>query len=114
MTATAPEPTGSMWVEVAYAEPDQQVILEVNVPEDATVQMAIEASGILQRFPDIDLEQQKVGIFSRLVTLNQRLQPRDRVEIYRPLLADPKAARRQRAAKNAEESDKQKNNEEEA
>lgn len=99
MTQAMPGATGPMWVEVAYAEPDQQVILKVYVPEDATAQMAINASGILERFPDIDLEKQKIGIFSRLVTLNQRLQPRDRVEIYRPLLADPKAARRERAAK---------------
>ena len=99
MTEVASDKTGSMWVEVAYAEPDQQVILKVNVPEDATAQTAIEASGVLERFPGIDLEKQKVGIFSRLVTLNQRLQPRDRVEIYRPLLADQKAARRERAAK---------------
>lgn len=99
MTEAVPGATGSMWVEVAYALPDQQVILKVNVPDDATAQTAIDASGILARFPDIDLEKQKIGIFSRLVTLNQRLQPRDRVEIYRPLLADPKAARRERAAK---------------
>lgn len=99
MTEAASGTTGSMWVEVAYAEPDQQVILKVNVPDDATAQMAIDASGVLERFPDIDLEKQKIGIFSRLVTLNQRLQPRDRVEIYRHLLADPKAARRERAAK---------------
>ncbi len=99
MTQAEPGATGSMWVEVAYAKPDQQVILKVNVPDDATAQTAIEASGILERFPDIDLKKQKIGIFSRLVALNQRLQPRDRVEIYRPLLADPKAARRERAAK---------------
>ena len=99
MTEAVPGTTDSMWVEVAYAEPDQQVILKVNVPDDATAQTAIDASGILERFPDIDLEKQKIGIFSRLVTLNQRLQPRDRIEIYRPLLADPKAARRERAAK---------------
>ena len=102
MTEAVSGATGSMWVEVAYAEPDQQVILKVNVPDDATAQMAIDASGILERFPDIDLEKQKIGIFSRLVTLNQRLQPRDRVEIYRRLLADPKAARRERAAKKEE------------
>lgn len=98
MTQAEPGTTGSMWVEVAYAKPDQQVILKVNVPDDATAQTAIEASGILERFPEIDLKKQKIGIFSRLVALNQRLQPRDRVEIYRPLLADPKAARRERAA----------------
>ena len=87
-----------MAVEVAYAVPDQQVILPVLVASDATVEMAIAASGVLTRFPAIDLGTQKVGIFSRLVSLNQPLQPRDRIEIYRPLQADPKAARRARAA----------------
>lgn len=99
MTESMPDTSGGMWVEVAYAKPEQQVILEVRVPADATAQAAIDASGILERFPEIDLEQQKIGIFSRLVALNQRLQPRDRIEIYRHLLADPKAARRERAAK---------------
>ncbi|MHB1229836.1 MAG: RnfH family protein [Halothiobacillus sp. 20-54-6] len=91
-----------MPVEVAYALPDQQVILPVLVPVDATVESAIRASGVLDRFADIDLSRQKVGIFSRLVTLNQRLQPRDRIEIYRPLQADPKTARRERAAQKSE------------
>ncbi|MHB9022050.1 MAG: RnfH family protein [Halothiobacillus sp.] len=91
-----------MPVEVAYALPDQQVILPVLVPADATVESAIKASGVLDRFADIDLSRQKVGIFSRLVTLNQRLQPRDRIEIYRPLQADPKTARRERAAQKSE------------
>jgi len=95
----APQTPGTIKVEVAYALPDQQVILDVEVPDDATAQMAIAASGICARFPDIDFEKQKIGIFSRLVALNQRLQPRDRIEIYRPLQADPKAARRERAAK---------------
>lgn len=98
MTEGATDSTNSMWVEVAYAKPDRQVISNVNVPKDATAQTAIDASGILERFPEIDLTKQKIGIFSRLVPLNQHLQPRDRVEIYRPLLADPKAARRERAA----------------
>jgi putative ubiquitin-RnfH superfamily antitoxin RatB of RatAB toxin-antitoxin module len=93
---------GVIAVEVAYAKPDQQVILSLTVPENATVQMAIDASGIKEQFPEIDLVHQKVGIFSRLVTLNQRLQARDRIEIYRPLQADPKVARRERAAKKDE------------
>jgi putative ubiquitin-RnfH superfamily antitoxin RatB of RatAB toxin-antitoxin module len=86
-----------MAVEVAYALPDQQVILPVLVSVDATVETAIKASGVLERFADIDLSTQKVGIFSRLVPLSQVVQPRDRIEIYRPLQADPKAARRARA-----------------
>ncbi len=89
-------------VEVAYALPEQQVILPVLVAMDATVDMAIQASGVLEQFPDIDLTAQKVGIFSRLVALTQPLQPRDRIEIYRPLQADPKTARRARALKTAD------------
>jgi len=91
-----------MMVEVAYALPEQQVILPVLVAMDATVDMAIQASGVLEQFPDIDLTAQKVGIFSRLVALTQPLQPRDRIEIYRPLQADPKTARRARALKTAD------------
>ncbi len=86
-----------MTVEVAYALPEQQVILPVLVASDATVEVAIKASGVLDQFADIDLTTQKVGIFSRLVPLSQALQPRDRIEIYRPLKADPKTARRARA-----------------
>ena len=63
-----------------------------------TVREAIERSGILKRFPEIDLEINKVGIFGRLVTLEQALDTGDRVEIYLPLIADPKAQRKKRAA----------------
>ena len=86
-----------MKVEVAYARPDVQVILEVDVPEGATVEEAIRASGILERFPEIDLAKQKVGIFSKVAPLSKALVEWDRIEIYRALIADPKAARRQRA-----------------
>lgn len=88
-----------MRVEVAYARPDVQVILEVDVPEGATAEEAIRASGILERFPEIDLTKQKVGIFSKVAPLSKELREWDRVEIYRALIADPKAARRQRAQK---------------
>ncbi|WP_322629846.1 RnfH family protein [Halothiobacillus sp.] len=96
--AAETEPATTMLVEVAYALPDQQVILPVLVLANATAEQAIVASGVLRQFPEIDLAQQKIGIFSRIVPLTQPLQPRDRVEIYRPLIADPKAARRERAA----------------
>ncbi|QGT77945.1 RnfH family protein [Guyparkeria halophila] len=88
-----------MKVEVAYARPDVQVILEVDVAEAATVEEAIRLSGILERFPEIDLSTQKVGVFAKVAPLSQALREWDRVEIYRPLIADPKAARRQRAQK---------------
>ena len=86
-------------VEVAYALPDRQVILAAVVPANSTAHQAIELSGIIEKFPEIDLAKNKIGIFSRLVPLSQTLQAHDRVEIYRPLIADPKAARRERAAR---------------
>ena len=88
-----------MLVEVAYARPDTQIILSVEVDETATVNEAIVMSGILEHFPDIDLEKNKVGIFSKLTKLDATLREKDRVEIYRPLIADPKASRKKRAAK---------------
>lgn len=84
-------------VEVVYARPDQQVILPVQLPAGATVEEAIRRSGILERFPEIDLGRNKVGIWSRLTKLDTPLRDRDRVEIYRPLIADPKEVRRKRA-----------------
>ena len=88
-----------MLVEVAYAQPDQQVILKVHVDETATVNEAIVLSGILDQFPEIDLEKNKVGIFGKISKLDANLREKDRVEIYRPLIADPKASRKKRAAK---------------
>lgn len=87
-------------VEVGYAKVDQQVLVPVSVQEDATVLEAIESSGILKQFPEIDLAENKVGIFSKACKLDHKLRAGDRVEIYRPLLADPKESRRQRAGKN--------------
>lgn len=84
-------------VEVAYATADEQVILALQASPGITVEEAIRRSGIQQRFVEIDLTRQKVGIFSRPVELTQRLRHKDRVEIYRPLLADPKEMRRRRA-----------------
>lgn len=87
-----------MRVEVAYARPDVQVIIPVDVEEGATVKEAIERSGVLGKFPEIDLEKGKFGVFGKLSKLDATLRPRDRVEIYRPLIADAKAVRKQRAA----------------
>lgn len=86
-------------VEVAYAKPEQQVILNASVPEGATVEEAIIKSGVLTRFPEIDLSRAKVGIFSSACKLDRVLKEFDRVEIYRPLLHDPKESRRNKAAK---------------
>lgn len=78
-----------MQVGVAYSEPAQQVWLRIEVPEEATVQQAIEQSGLLQKFPAIDLGNYKVGIFGKSAELDALLKPGDRVEIYRPITADP-------------------------
>jgi len=85
-------------VEVAYALPEEQVIMEVDVPPATTVEAAIQASGILEHFPDIDLDKNKIGIFGKLTKKTTELRDRDRIEIYRPLIADPKEVRKKRAA----------------
>jgi uncharacterized protein len=82
-----------MKVSVVYALPDRQVWLDVDVAEQSTVRQAIEASGILRAFPSIDLGSQRVGIFGKPVALEARLEVGQRVEIYRPITADPIALR---------------------
>lgn len=91
--------TRKMNVEVAYAKPGEQVILSLGVAEGDTVEAVIRKSGILERFPEIDLEQNRVGIFSKPCKLDQSVRAGDRIEIYRPLIADPKEARRIRATR---------------
>lgn len=90
---------GRDWVEIAYARADEQAILSIEADKGLTVKEAIGRSGILRRFPEIDLKVNRVGIFSKLAKLDQVLEPGDRVEIYRTLIADPKEARKQRAAR---------------
>ncbi|MBL8468309.1 RnfH family protein [Methyloversatilis discipulorum] len=85
-------------VQVAYALPERQDIVTMELVAGATAQQAVEASGLLQKYPDIDLAKNKLGVFSKLVKADQVLRDRDRVEIYRALIADPKEVRRQRAA----------------
>ena len=85
-------------VEVAYARRDAQALLSVTGDPGLTVREAIDRSGILGRFPEIDLAINKVGIFGKLAKLDQPLVNGDRVEIYRPLIADPTAQRKKRAA----------------
>jgi len=91
-----------MHVEVAYAQEDVQVILGIDTPEGTTLEQAIQQSGILERFPEIDLEKNRVGIFSKISKRDAILRENDRVEIYRPLIADPKVSRRKRAEKKTE------------
>ena len=88
-------------VEVAYALPEKQYLQRVTLQQGATVEETIRASGLLELRTDIDLSKNKVGIYSRPVKLADVLQDGDRVEIYRPLIADPKELRRQRAEKSA-------------
>lgn len=88
-------------VEIVYARADVQVLVELELGESATVQEAIEQSGLLARFPEIDLSRNKVGVFSKLCDLSHRLGPGDRVEIYRPLRVNPQDLRRSRAANSA-------------
>jgi hypothetical protein len=94
-----------MKIGVSYAIPRRQVLINVDVPEGATVKDAVEHSGILKQFPEIDLKQQKVGIFSKLVTLATVLSDGDRVEIYRPITADPKTVRRKAKSEEGGESE---------
>ena len=85
-------------VEVCYALPEKQELVAVNLPEGATLQQALEASGLLGKYPEIDIKKNKFGIYAKLSKLDMPLRDRDRVEIYRPLIADPKEVRKQRAA----------------
>lgn len=96
--ATRPE---RIAVQVAYATPDEQVSISLRVQSGATVREAIEVSGLLDRFPELDLTVNRVGVFGRLRKLDDVVQAGDRIEIYRPLRADPKEARRRRAAARA-------------
>jgi putative ubiquitin-RnfH superfamily antitoxin RatB of RatAB toxin-antitoxin module len=85
-------------VEVAYALPKKQVIIPVKMQEGMTAEQAIRQSGVIEQFPEIDLNSNKIGLFGKLTALDTVLRHMDRVEIYRPLIADPKEVRRQRAA----------------
>jgi hypothetical protein len=83
-----------MQIGVAYSEPGQQIWLNIEVPDEATVSEAIDRSGILKQFPHIDLASQKVGVFGRLVKLDSALKAGDRIEIYRAIIADPATIQR--------------------
>jgi len=85
-------------VEVAYALPDKQVIIPLQVEPGTTLEQAVALSGIIEQFPEIDLSVNKVGIFSKLSKRDAVLREHDRVEIYRKLIADPKKVRKERAA----------------
>jgi putative ubiquitin-RnfH superfamily antitoxin RatB of RatAB toxin-antitoxin module len=86
-------------VEVAYAKLDEQVIIPLDVDAGTTLEQAIQQSGILELYPEIDLAKNKTGIFGKIAKADTELREMDRVEIYRPLIADPKESRRKRAEK---------------
>lgn len=88
----------SIHVEVVYALPERQEIVPLTLPAGATLKDALVASRLLDKYPEIDLARGKFGIYSKLAKLDTVLRERDRVEIYRPLIADPKEVRKQRAA----------------
>ena len=85
-------------VEVVYARPERQEVASISMPAGSTVGQAIEASGLRAKYPEIDPAKNKLGIYAKLAKVDTALRDRDRVEIYRPLIADPKDVRKQRAA----------------
>lgn len=88
-----------MLIEVVYALEKKQTLLSLEVQQGTTLKQAIELSGILDTYPQIDLLKDKTGIFGKIAKLDAILREKDRVEIYRPLIADPKQVRKDRAAK---------------
>lgn len=94
-----------MNVGICYAEAERQLWIRLEIPDGSTVQEAITLSGVLLQFPEIDLDKQKVGIFGKLVKLDAPVQDGDRVEIYRPIIADPKTVKRRRVEADDDDDD---------
>ena len=84
-------------LEVAYGDPTKQMIISFEAPSDISVKEAIALSGIKEKFNNIDLTKNRLGIFGKLISLDAKLRHKDRIEIYRPLIADPKEIRRKKA-----------------
>lgn len=84
-------------IELVYALPEEQTLLKFKVPTGSTLGDAVRLSGILDKYPEIDAEKSKYGIFGKLSKADVVMRAQDRIEIYRPLIADPKEVRRQRA-----------------
>ncbi|PSW61382.1 RnfH family protein [Photobacterium kishitanii] len=93
-------------VEVVYALPNVQRVLKLAVVAATSIQAIIEQSGILTMYPEIDLKTNKVGIYSRNVKLDATARDGDRIEIYRPLIADPREIRRKRAEQAKKDAEK--------
>ena len=85
-------------VEVCYAMSNKQELVRIRLPQGATLQQGLDASGLLGKYPEIDVKKNKFGIWNKLSKLDAALRDKDRIEIYRPLIADPKEVRKQRAA----------------
>jgi putative ubiquitin-RnfH superfamily antitoxin RatB of RatAB toxin-antitoxin module len=84
-------------IEMVYALPHEQTLLKLEVPANSTIADALKLSGLTEKYPEIDLEKGKFGVFGKLSKTDAILREKDRIEIYRPLLADPKEVRRKRA-----------------
>jgi putative ubiquitin-RnfH superfamily antitoxin RatB of RatAB toxin-antitoxin module len=93
----------SIAIEVVYALPEKQSLLSVMVPPETTVKQALEQSGLLTMHQDIDLNENKVGIWYKTTKLDTIVKAGDRIEVYRPLIADPKEVRKKRAQKAVDE-----------
>lgn len=85
-------------IEVVYPLPHEQILFKLEVAEGVTIREGIEASGVLAHYPELDPDTMKVGLFGKMAPMKTVLRAKDRIEIYRPLIADPKEVRKQRAA----------------
>lgn len=85
-------------IEVVYPLPHEQILFKLEVAEGMTIREGIEASGVLAHYPELDPDTMKVGLFGKMAAMKTVLRAKDRIEIYRPLIADPKEVRKQRAA----------------
>jgi len=90
--------TATIAIEVIYALPQEQILWSTRVSEGSSIRAGIQASGILNHYPELDLDTLNVGVFGKAASLQAALREGDRIEIYRPLIADPKEVRKQRAA----------------
>ncbi len=90
--------TNTICIEVAYATPEKQLIFVIDIDKSISARDAINQSRIIDEFPEIDIDTVKIGVFGKLIPDSYQLQEKDRIEIYRPLLADPKEVRRRLAA----------------
>jgi putative ubiquitin-RnfH superfamily antitoxin RatB of RatAB toxin-antitoxin module len=97
------EATKQCSIEVVYGTPERQEIIALEIPENTTIEQAVLLSGIIEEFPEIDLSINNVGVWNRAAKLQSIVNDLDRIEVYRPLLADPKEVRKRRAEKAKEE-----------